>query len=229
MKNSDEIKQVVSWVKEATEDSNINSSDTIMSLVKGTASYVLPSYNSDATTHNALSSSYTQDTNNIVGIDSIYSKIANMIAQRLASELAIPFAQATVENIKIKIQGEEKQATFDVSFVMDSIKLYVAYIKKINHTPVLQLKTVFQIDSDVMLSNVGLATKEEIGSDQGITKGKAIGLDTMTAHGSVSLVKLASNTIPIVNNLVDNSSDGEPRMLKEFEFEADLSRISMYL
>ena len=238
LKNSDEIKQVVSWVKEATGDSNINASDTIMSLVKGTASYALLSCdgNDDTISHSAISySPYIQNVNNITpsssvaGIDSVYSKIASIIAERLSGELAVPFAQATFENIKIRTQGEEKQATFDVSFVMDSIKPYVAYIKKVNRAPVLQLKTVFQIDSDVTLSNVGLTTKEEVGPDQGITKGQAIGLDTMTAHGSISILKLSSNTMPIVNTLVNKSNDGEPRKLKEFEFEADLSKISMYM
>ena len=111
LKNSGEIKQVVSWVKEATGDSNINASDTIMSLVKDTASYALSSYegNDDTTSHSAISHSpHIQNVNNITpspsvaSIDSIYSKIASIIAERLSGELAVPFAQATFENIKIK-------------------------------------------------------------------------------------------------------------------------------
>ena len=230
MKNSDEIKQVIGWVKEANENDNVNAGNTMTALLKETTSNILSSHDDNVSSHNALSSPSIQNTNNIgsvVDTDSIYTRIANMIAKRLASEIALPFAQATIENIKIKTQGKEKQATFDVSFVMDSIRPYVSYIKKVNHSPVLQLKTVFQIDSDVTLFNVGLTTKDETNTDKDNTTNskKVIGLDTMTVHGSISLLKLATNT-PIVNVSVNPD---KPKTLKEFEFEVDLSKISFNL
>lgn len=230
LKNSDEIKQVIGWVNEANENTNVNAGNTMMFLMKETTSNILSSHDGDdVSSHNALSSSSIQNTNNvgsIVDTDSIYTKIANMIAKRLTSEIALPFAQATVENIKIKTQGKEKQSTFDVSFVMDSITPYVSYIKKINHATVLQLKTVFQIDSNVALSNVGLTIKDEIDPDQDTTSNKkTIGLDTLRTHGSISLIKLTGST-PIVNVFVNPD---KPKTLKEFEFEADLSKISFNL
>lgn len=229
LKNSNEIKQVIGWVKEANENTNINAGNTMMALLKETTSNILSSHDDNVSSHNAFSSPSIQNINNvrsIVDIDSIYTKIANMIAKRLASEITLPFVQATIENIKIKTQGMEKQSTFDVSFVMDSIKPYVSYIKKINHSPVLQLKTVFQIDSDVTLSNIGLTTKDETNTDKDTTNSKkVIGLDTMTVHGSISLLKLATNT-PIVNVSVNPD---KPKTLKEFEFEVDLSKISFNL
>lgn len=230
LKKSDEVKQVISWVKEANKNTNVNAGDTLLSLMKETTSDISSSYDDDASSHNAISSSSVQHANNvtsIVDVDSIYAKIANIIAQRLTDEIVLPFTEATVENIKIETRDKEKQATFDVSFVMDSIKPYVLYIKKINRSSVLQLKTVFQIDSDVTLSKVGLTVKEETAPDQDTInkKKKVIGLNTMTVHGSISLLKLAGST-PIANVSVNPD---KPKTLKELEFEADLSQISFNL
>ena len=234
LKNSDEVKQVIGWIKEANENTNVNAGNTLMFLMNDTTTPAVlsPSMSDDnISSHNAISSSSSiQNTNNMtlnVDVDSIYTKIANIIAQRLTSEIVLPFGQASVENIKIRTQGKEKQATFDVSFVMDSIKPYVSYIKKINHSPVLQLKTIFQIDSDVTLSNIGLTVKEETTPDQDTinSKKKVIGLSTMTVHGSISLLKLVTST-PIVNVSVNTD---KPKTLKEFKFEADLSKISFNL
>lgn len=230
LKNSDEIKQVTSWIKEATGNDNINASNTILSLVKGTASSILLSQNGgdDTISHTATYSSPSiQNLNNVstdasIDIDSIYSKIANIIAERLSDELAIPYAQVTIENVKIQTQNKEKQATFDVSFVMDSIKPYISYVKKINRIPALQLKTTFQIDSDITLSNVGLTTKTD--PNQNITK--IIGLNTMNVHGVISLLKI-SNNMPI--GRIQVNLEDEPKTLKEFEFEIDLSKISIEL
>ena len=230
LKNSDEIKQVIDWVNEANENTNVNAGNTIMSLMKETTSNILSSHDDDVSSHSALSSSFIQHTNNVgsvVDTNSIYTKIASMIAKRLTSEIVLPFARTTIENIKINTQDKEKQATFDVSFVTDSIRPYVSYVKKVNNSPILRLKTVFQIDSDVTLFNVGLTTKDVVtDTDKDTTNSKKIvGLDTMTAHGSISLLKLATST-PITNVSV---SPNKPKILKEFEFEADLSKISFNL
>lgn len=230
LKNSDEIKQVVNWVKEANENANVNAGNTIMFLMNDTTSDILSSPSSDdISSHNAISSSSSiiQNTNNMtlnIDSDSIYTKIANIIAQKLTGEIVLPFAQATIENIKINTKNKEKQATFDVSFVMDSIRPYVSYIKKINHSPFLHLKTVFQIDSDVTLFNVGLTTKDvtNTNKDNLLNSKKVVGLDTITMHGSISLLKLATSA-PITNVSVNPD---KPKTLKEFEFEADLSKIS---
>ena len=226
LKNSNEIRQVISWIKEATENDNINASNTILSLVKGTTSSVLLSHNYNTISRTAVSFSPSiqnldkVSTDSSIDVDSIYARIANIIAERLSSELATPYAQVAVENVKIQTQNKESRATFDVSFVMDSIKPYISYIKKIDRYPVLQLKTVFQIDSDITLSDIGLTTK--IGPNQNSTK--IIGLNTMNVHGVISLLKISSN-MPI--GRIHVNLEDKPKILKEFEFEADLSKISI--
>lgn len=230
LKNSDEIKQVTSWIQEATGNENINASNTILSLVKGATSSILLSQNDgeDTISHTAIYSSPSiQNLNNgatdsSMDVDSIYSKIANIIAERLSNELAIPYAQVVVENVKIQTQNKEKQTTFDISFVIDSIRPYISYVKKINRIPALQLKTVFQIDSDITLSNVGLTTK----TDPSQNSVKIIGLNTMNVHGVISVLKI-SNNMPI--GRIQVNLEDEPKTLKEFEFEVDLSRISIEL
>ena len=160
--------------------------------------------------------------------DSIFTKIANKIAEQLSEQISIPFVQTSIENVQIKTQDhEQQQMTFDLSFTMNSIKPHVEYIKRINGVEVANLESVFQIDADAQLINVGLRTESYNDSidadatnnthDTNIATNnnkKVIGLNKLIVHMSVSLEQLLN--MPIVN--YEENGDEKPIKLHERKY-----------
>jgi len=154
----------------------------------------------------------TYSTDTVSKVDSVFSGLANKIVENLMQQVPSYFGQILLDNIRIQTQGIEKSVKFDLEFTLDPIKPYVEFIKKINGVEVLKIKALFQIDSDVKMFDLGFLSNE----DQRI-----IHLGNLLSHLKISLLQFRGfhNAITV----------DESKVLKEIEFEKDLSEIKLSL
>lgn len=154
----------------------------------------------------------TLNPNEGAGVDSAFSEFTNKIVSHLMQNVPSFFGQLLLDNIRIQTQGIEKSVKFDLAFTLDPIKPYVEFVKKINGVEFLKLRALFQIDSDVKMSDLGFLSHETQ---------RIIHLGNMFAHMKITLLQFSG-----FHNAV---SVNEPKDLYEVDFEKDLSGINLSL
>lgn len=144
--------------------------------------------------------------------DFVFSGLANKIVENLMNQIPSYFGQLLIDNIRIQTGGIEKSVKLDIGFTMEPIKPYVEFVKKINGIEALRVKALFQIDSDVRMSDLEFLSDEYK---------KVLHFGNLLVHLKISLLNVKSfhNAISI----------DEPKELKEVEFEKDLSEIELSL
>ena len=158
---------------------------------------------------NPLSITKNNVTNNI-STDSIFSSLSNKIVENMMQHVPNYFGQLMLDNIRIQTQGKQKSIKSDLSFTLDPIKPYVEFVKKVNGVETLKIKSLFQIDSDIKMSDVGFLSD---GADQ-----RVLHLGLLTAHLKISLLEFGVHGTALIR---------QPKTLLEKEFERDLSEIRL--
>ena len=138
--------------------------------------------------------------------------MTNKIVENLMNCIPSYFGQLLIDNIRIQTGEIEKSVKFDLEFTMDPIKPYVEFVKKINGVEALKIKALFQIDSDVKISDLGFLSNE----------------NKKVLHFGNLLVRLKISFLN-VRGFNGAISIGEPKELKEIGFEKDLSEIKLSL
>jgi len=192
--NLQEFKQVEEWIKES-KLAPLNLDETFSSP-----------------TSSAVQGSYPTNVGLSKNIDSVFSGLANKIVVNLMQHVPSYFGQLLLDNIRIQTQGIKKSVKFDLEFTLDPIKPYVEFIKKINGVEVLKLKALFQIDSDVKMSDLGFLSDETE---------RAVHLGNLFTHLKVSLLQFSG-----FHNAI---SVNQTKDLYEVDFEKDLSEIKLSL
>lgn len=144
-------------------------------------------------------------------VDSILSGLANKIIANLMQHVPNYLGQMLLDNVKIQTQGKEKSMKFDLNYILDPIKPYVEFVKKANGVDVLKLKALFQIDSDIKMSDLGFLSSD----DQ-----RMVHLGNLVANLKISLLEFGFSSTVMIN---------EPKVLLEQEFEKDLSEIKLHV
>ena len=189
----DGFKQVAGWIQESNVSAAAASSSSSVAVLSGIPQNETP---------------IPQDTD-VNNMDSVFSGLAEKIIENLMQHVPNYFGQMLIDGIKIKTQGKEKSASFDLSYTMDPIKPYVEFVKKANGVDTLKIKTKFQIDSDIKMSDLGFLSDD----DQ-----KIFHLGNLVAHLKVTLLGFGLQRVAILN---------DPKILREQEFEKDLTEIKL--
>ena len=185
--DQDGFKQVAGWMQEQASSAAVAISDS---------SNPLPIINNNTTNNN---------------MDSFFSSLSNKIVENLMQHVPNYFGQLMLDNVRIKTQGKQKSIKSDLSFTMDPIKPYVEFVKKINGIETLKIKSLFQIDSDIKMSNVGFLSDD-------VDQRRILHLGILTAHLKISLLEFGVYGTALIR---------EPKTLLEREFGRDLSEIKL--
>ena len=191
--NLSEFKQVAGWIKESKMDP-LNAYENPASPISRVAQNPYP-------TNVGVSNA-----------DSVFSGLANKIIANLMQHVPSYFGQLLLDNIRIQTQGIKKSVKFDLEFTLDPIRPYVEFVKMINGIETLKIKTLFQIDSDVKMFDLGFLSDETE---------RIIHLGNLLSHVKISLLQFSGFHGAVSVN--------KPKVLKELEFEKDLSEIKLSL
>ena len=143
--------------------------------------------------------------------DSFLSNAANMIIERFMENLPGPFSNLLFEGIKVNTSEKEPNVKFNASFTVGSLKPYIEFVKIVNGQATGSiLKTVFQLDCSVVLSDVQIILKED---------SKSINTGDLEINFELSIIKAG-----VLGIYYDH-----PKVLGERGFKINLSKNKLEL